>query len=248
LFTDFPIDDYLSNIFEAACKPLLIYIQELYGSPFRLNGLQTRELTPTTPSAEIIFKAENFTYGKLQRYDYQSGRVFQIMRTINSNFNRSLKSSYTATLNVDIPKDTEHPFWNIDRPQRHGDMKMFKYVPSGDSVSFRVQRWGPCAQHAKYYATQRAKDIIWNIRLRVSGTRVFGRPAILLRSHIPASCPAYSLGVLLQNIWKAETPRISTSSFAVLAVDLIQKLKDKNTLASLDLLLTYYQVNVRLVD
>jgi hypothetical protein len=247
LFTQGSIDDYLSNLFEAACKPLLIYIQEVYGSPIQLSGLPSPNLTSSTPSTEIIFKGKNFNYDKHRSYDYESSRVFRIMQSINKKFNRTMKNSYTTTLTVHIPKDPNHPFWNIDRPQRRDDSEMFTWVASDDSVSFQVQRWGPYVEYANYYATQRAKDIIWNIRLGVSGTRVFGRPAVFRISRFPASCPAFSLGVQLQNIWRAGAQGISTVQFAIDAVNTIQQMIEKNTLASLGLLLTYYQVNVRLV-
>jgi hypothetical protein len=107
----------------------------------------------------MIFKAKNFHYENPQQYDYQSSRVFKSMKSINKKFYRTMKSGYTTTLIVHIPKHSDHPFWNIDLQ----DPEIFKYVPSKNSISFQVQRWGPSLEYANYYATQRAKDIILNI-------------------------------------------------------------------------------------
>lgn len=247
LFTRVSAWSSLASFLEEAWKPLLAYVQEFYSYPIRLDGLRTMKFTSATSRDEIIFKAKNFVYESPKPYDLIASRVSQSLNTIIGK-QSTVKGGCTTTLTVCIPKRHDHPFWLLSTAQSHD--KLFAWDISEDALSFQVTRWGPLGEYSNFYATERAKDIIRNIRATVSDSTHITTCVSEAMTHISNysldSCPVLSLGVQLHDTWKHAKLAFSTvcvPQFAEFAVNFIQKIIDSNTMPELTALLQYYQVH-----
>ena len=165
LFTSHSLDDYLTEMLEEAWMPLLAYIQEFYSYPIRLNGFRTMSLTSNISKTDIVFKAKNFVYNQPQSYDITTSRAFQSLIAIVP-IDSDIKDGFTTTLTVHIPKHRDHPFWLLNSTQ--SKEKLFGCEKIQDTLTFQVTRWGPLPELSNFNATQRAMDIIRNIRAAVS--------------------------------------------------------------------------------
>ena len=160
LFTRASSDTYLSILLEEALRPLLEYAQELYASPIRLDGWPTMDYPYMKfHHDEIVLRAKNFTYDRPKSYDSNASHICQVLNTIVPGA-ALVKKGLTTTLTVHIPKRHDHPFWHRTSYENTG--KLFSWDVSEDALSFQVTRWGPLDEYSRFYATQRAKDIIRN--------------------------------------------------------------------------------------
>ena len=195
---------------------------------------------------DVVLKAKNFIYERPQAYDATNSRVFQSLNAIFSN-KATMKGGFTTTLTVHIPKRRNHPFWLLDMNQ--SDDKLFSWDDSEEALSFQVTRWGPMEDYSNFYVTQRAKDIIRNIRAAVSNpTHVITCISGVI-THISDysldTCSVFCLGVRLNQMWKNTKltfSRICTEQTTEFAVNFIQEIIDSNISLGLSSLLKYYQV------
>ena len=245
MFTRVPLEKCLASFLEEVWRPLLVYMQELYSCPIPLYRSPTMIFYSAISRKEVVLKARNFTYERPQAYDITASRVFQSLNVLSSS--GSVKGGYTTTLTVRIPKRRNHPFWLLDRAEP--DDKLFTWDISEDTLSFQVTRWGPLEEHSSFNATQRAKDIIQNIRVAVSNpthvhsciSQVMSHPF----NHSLASCRVLGLGIQLNKMWKHAKLAFSTVCTAQtveINVNFIQDIIDSNTVLGLSPLLKYYQV------
>ena len=224
----------------------MVYIQELYSCPVRLDGLRPITITSAISRTELVLKAKNFIYERPQAYDATDSRVFQSLNAIFLN-KAAMKGGFTTTLTVHIPKRRNHPFWLLDANQ--SDDKLFSWDNSEDALSFQVTRWGPMEDYSNFYVTQRAKDIIRNIRTAVSNPThmIICNSGIIthISDYSLDSCSIFCLGVRLNQIWKNTKlifSRICTEQTTEYAVNHIQEIIDSNMSLRLSSLLKYYQV------
>ncbi len=159
----------------------------------------------------------------------------------------TVKGGYTTTLTVRIPKRRNHPFWLLDVTQP--DEKLFTWDVSEDTLSFEVTRWGAQDDYSSFYATQRAKDIIENIRAAVlNPTHLHSCIFVAMPhalNHSLHSRRVLGLGRQLNTTWKYAKLAFSTVCHAQTvdsSVNFIQDIIDSNTLPGLSPLLKYYQV------
>lgn len=212
LFTRNSLEDYMTEILEEAWMPLLVYIQEFYSYPIRLNGFRTMSLTSNIPKTDIVFKAKNFVYGQPQSHDIAASRAFQSLVAITPIPN-DIKNGFTTTLTVHVPKVRNHPFWLVSSTQSKD--KLFGCEKLQDTLTFKVTRWGPLPHVSNFYVTQRAMDIIRNIRAAVSNPiHLSNLPTDItqsLRRPNPLhDCPVFRLGVQLNSMWKCAKLAFST--------------------------------------
>jgi hypothetical protein len=226
---------YLANFFEGTWGPLLVYMEELYSPPIRLNGFSGLPVTSDTPKKDIFIKGNNFLYEQPKLYDYLTCRVFQTLSAIAKKFYKSkMKGGYTTTVTVRIPEQRDHPFWNCQD---------FSWdVSQGPAISFQVTRWGPQEDSSQYYATQRAKDVIRNIRITMTGPLpTFGQTP----KFPPVSHLALCLGRELNDLWKTGKSIFSEGRFqpdnAEIFLGWIQRMIDHNEHAPVPVL-KYYEV------
>lgn len=219
--------------------PLLVYIQEFYSYPIGLDGLCSMSLTSNISETDIVFKAKNFIYNQPQSYDITTSRAFQSIIAIVPN-DSYIKDGFTTTLTVHVPKHRDHPFWLLDSTQ--SDEKLFDCENIQDTLTFQVTRWGPMPELSSFNATQRAMDIIQNIRVAVSNsTRL---PSLMLQSlWRPSSlhCSVFRLGIQLNSMWKCGK-LVGVAHTVDLVVNDIQNIVNSGTLPALSPALKYYQV------
>jgi hypothetical protein len=231
---------------EEAWRPLLVYIQELYNCPVRLDGLRPMKFAFSISRTDVVLKAKNFIYERPQVYDATESRVFKSLNAIFLN-KATMKGGFTTTLTVHIPKRRNHPFWLLDINQP--DDKLFGWDNSEDALSFQVTRWGPIEDYSNFHATQRAKDIVRNIRAAVSNPTHLITCISGVITHISNysldSCSVFCLGVRLNQMWKNTKltfSSICTEQTMEHAVSYIQEIIDSNISLELSSLLKYYQV------
>jgi hypothetical protein len=239
----------MTDLLETAWMPLLVYVQELYSYPIRFDLLPTENYMPDISSGDIIFKGKNFAYDRPQQYDCLSSRVFQSLTTISS-VGSDIKGGHTTTVTVHIPKDPNHPFWQLDAIQ-HGE-KLFDCHESKDTISFQVTRWGPQEKMSYYNVTLRAKDIIATIRAAVSNPSHLSKyvsvaidQSLRISNRLPDNCPVLRLGMKLNYLWRRGKFSFSpgcTSESLDLAMGFIQDIIDKTKLSDVVLIFKYYQV------
>ena len=239
----------LAELLEEAWMPYLVYVQELHGYPIRLNGLSIKELTFVTPKTDIVFKAKNFVYNHQPSSDIASSRAFQSLLAV-SPIGNYIKNGYTTTLAVHIPKYRDHSFWHLDSTQCKD--KLFACDESQDTISFQVTRSGPLPDWSNYFATQRAMDIIQNIRNSVSHPTHLSNSisaamtqSLQISNSLHDRCPVFLLGVKLNSMWKRVNlvfTTVCSEQIMKFAVEYIQDIIDSNTLPALTPVLKYYQV------
>jgi hypothetical protein len=136
LFTPASPETYLSVLLEETLGPLLKYMQEIYASPVRLDGLPTMNYPDTKfYHDEIILRAKNFIYDRPQSYDCNASYIGQILSTIAPGAG-PIKKGLTTTLTVHIPKRHDHPFWH--HASCENTEKLFSWDISEDALSFVV--------------------------------------------------------------------------------------------------------------
>ena len=243
------MDQYLADFLETVWMPLLAYIQELYSYPISLDGLPTMRLTSATSKMDIIFKAKNFTYTRAQPYNSVASRVFQSLISI-SPLGMNIKDGCTTTLIVHIPKNRDHPFWQLDLTQCED--KLFTCDESKDTLSFQVTRWGPLEKLSYFSATQRAKDIVRNIRAALSNPTHLSEcisaaktQSLRTSNRRPDYCPILHIGMKLNYMWKHAKLGFSSvckEHIVDLAVSCIQDIINSDKLPTFSPVLKYYQV------
>jgi hypothetical protein len=166
LCTEHSATEYITRYLEQTWKPLLIYTQELYGPPIQINGLTTPGFTCQLSRYEIFGAGANFTYSVKPGCP-----AFEtlICSSLNSTpwggaqaTHRKPKSGFIITLTVEVPRNSDDPFWHFD----HILSDKFFWAKSNDSLAATicVSSWGPTDLYARYYSTQRVMDIIRTIR------------------------------------------------------------------------------------
>jgi hypothetical protein len=242
LFAQASAERCMAAVLEEAWWPLLVYVQELYSYPTCLDTLGPPHITyATSRNEEVTIKAKNFSYGEPQIYPLKESRVY---RSLDSNV--SVKRGVTTKLTVRIPKSRSHPFWLLGP---NYSQNKFSWNMSGDALSFEVTRWGPQETYSRYNATQRATDIIRNIRKAVSDSthlhNYLFRDVQQSLYHPFDSCPVLQIGAELTHIWKRYERAFSTICVEQ-AVDLvesfIQEKLDSYSCVDLSPVLRYYQV------
>lgn len=204
-------------------------------------------LSSTTSKTDIVFKAKNFIYSQPQSHDITNSRVFQSLIAVVP-IGNYIKDGFITTLTVHVPKHRDHPFWLLKLTESKD--KLFGCDKSQDTLSFQVTRWGPLPELSNFYATQRAMDIIRNIRAAVSNpthlSNLSGMTQSLRRSNpLHDYCPVFRLGIQLNSTWKHAKLVFSTVCVAQtldLVVNCIQDIINSNTLPDLSPVLKYYQV------
>lgn len=249
LFTKYSVEEYLADFLEAIWMPLLAYIQELYSYPIPLNTLPATPLTSATSKMDIVFKAKNFAYARAQPYNSVTSPVFQSLVSI-APLGINIKDGCTTALTVHIPKNRDHPFWQYSLNQC--DDKLFACDKSEDTISFQVTRWGPLERLSQFSATQRAKDIIHNIRAALSNPTHLAEcisaaknQSLRTSNRQPDDCPILEIGMKMNYIWKCAKLGFSSvcmESIVDLAVNCIQNLINSNKLLTFSPVLKYYQV------
>jgi hypothetical protein len=234
----------MAAFLEEAWWPLLVYMQEIYGYPIRFDRLDTTGITSASKKEEVIFKVKNFSYGRPQTYPLNESRVYQGLTS-----DGGVKPGVTTTLTVRIPKSRSHSFWDPTQD------KLFSWDLSEDALSFEVTRWGPSEPYSNFRATQRAKDIIRNIRLAVSNSTHLDHytskdihEAIYRPFHM---CSALRLGAELNQTWKnykLAFSTICTEQTVDFVVNFIQDKIDSCSCANIIPVLRYYQVYPITVD
>ena len=239
LFTEEKIENYLSHFFEQHMKPALLYLQETFSPPIGLDHAWTPPLTDATDPDDIKMKSPNFKY-----------QIPELCKTSSSNAwvsitepfkkNPSHKNSWMAMIKVKVPKMRNHSFWETDSEN-------FTSVPwdvdSNNVIEFEVSRWGASHQHANYYATHRAKDIIRHIRLAL----MTGFP--VHPNFIPSSlknnmqtCRVFQFGVKISKMWR-EAERAFTDNTREFWETALDKLRSFQVeLPELQFLIKYYEV------
>jgi hypothetical protein len=249
LFTRRSVYHYLAELLEKAWRPYLVYLQELHSCPIRLDGLPTTSLTFMTPKTDIVFKAKNFIYNHQPSSDIASSRAFQSLLAI-SPIGNYIKNGCMTILTVHIPKHHGHSFWHLDSIQCNDNS--FACDESQDMISFQVTRWGPLPDWSNFYATQRAKDIIRNIRASVSHPTHLSNSiseamtqSLQISNPLDDPCPVFSLGVNLNSMWKHVKSVFSTvcsKQTMEIAIHYIQNIIDSNSLPEFTPVLKYHQV------
>ena len=250
LFARCPADQYLAEWLEEAWAPLLAYMQEIYSYPIHLDGSSAMRLDLTTPTMDIFFKAKNFTYDH-PSHTLDAGRAFQSVSSIAS-IGNFIKNGVITTLTIHIPEHRDHAFWHLDSSECNE--KLFGCDESKDTLSFQVSRWGPDAKRADYCATQRAMDIIWNIRASVRNPTYLSKyispttaQSLRISNSLEDPCPMFCVGAKLNSIWKSSTPIFATTNSeqtVSLAISLIEHFINSETVPPpLVPAFKYYQVH-----
>jgi hypothetical protein len=245
LFTRGSATDYLSIFFEQAFLPLLLHMQEQYGSIIRLDNIPTTPYSSRTKQDEIQFKAPNFRYISVSKFQIYGSEEYQMTQKVTiPPIELKLNPGYNAMLTVSVPKNLNHPFWNRNSREYLG---YSSNETKPNTVDFRVTKWGPTIEQAQYHATQRAMDIIRNIRRRVrlSPVEIPSRQWKENHSEKLLSCPIYNLANQLHKRWGDNKPIYSqqTSSKSEFWLSTIKELESLSLkLPSIGHLLEYYQV------
>lgn len=204
------------------------------------------EFTSFMSRTEIILKANNFIYERPRAYDADACRVLQSLNAIFHN-KATMKGGFTTTLTVHIPRRRNHPFWLLDANQ--SDDKLFNWDGAEDALSFQVTRWGPMEDYSNFHVTQRAKDIIRNIRATVSNpthlTTCIPEVVTHISDYSLDSCSIFRLGVRLNQIWKEMRLNFSmifTEQSAETILIFFRETIDSNISLIHSSLLKYYQV------
>jgi hypothetical protein len=227
-------------------RPFLEYMQELYTSPIRLDGFRTMDYPCMVSNPdEIMLRAKNFKYDRPRSNDFKNSLINRVLNTIKFDA-ASVKKGVITTLIVHVPKRRDHPFWY--RTFTESKKSLFNWDISEDAVSFQVTRWGPLEEYSRFYTTQRAMDIIQNIRAAVSNPIYVSlwAPRIKKRSNSHNfSCPILQLGMELNDMWRRTNSKFLTAcsrEFVKDAVEKIQKWIDSEKYILISPLLRYYQV------
>lgn len=246
LFTRTSLEICLAGFLDEILRPVLEYMQELYGPPIRLDGLPIMDYPCAELNQdEIIVRAKNFVYDR-RSYEFRSCHIWQVLNAITPDA-VLVKKGVTTILTVHIPKRWDDPFWYHTFTE--SEEKLFGWNISEDALSFQVTQWGPLEEYSKFYATQRAKDIIRHIRAAVSRPNYvpLRTPrAMMQESNSHAfSCPVLRLGIDLNDTWRRADSAFSTicsEEFMKYAIEIIQKWIDSEAYTHLSPVLRFYQV------
>jgi hypothetical protein len=184
---------YLVTYLDEIWKPLLIYVQELFGPPITLSGSPSLRLMPKN-EIKSYEDTQMFVHTEVQ-YDRSTCLALRTLQKINSKFHTSRsKDGYMTTLTVTIPRDPHHAFWHRQLPH---------VLEFQEKLSFEVCRWGQTRGESYNHAIQRAVDIIQFIRTAVSVNSP-NIPAFQLKSftRTSISCRIFQLGAELCSMWK----------------------------------------------
>jgi hypothetical protein len=191
-FTEQTAKSYLTTYLEEIWKPLLIYVQELFGPPITLTCFPSHTAIPTN---EIKSYKDTHTLVHTQaKYDYITCPVLQTLQNLHPKFRPLMNDGFTTTLTVIVPKNPCHSFWQQQTPLEP------KFQ---DTVSFEVRRWGQTKEQSYNHAIQRAADVIRYIRATVLGdSPKMAAFQFTTLSHSPISCSIFQLGAELYSMWK----------------------------------------------
>jgi hypothetical protein len=235
-FTELDANWYFMLFLEGIWRPLLVYIQELYGPPISLSGLRAQ---PLLFSINDLFKSHDDTLSCVHtqtKHSYETCSALHILKRFMPDFSTSMKKGFMTTLLVTIPEDPHHPFWHRQECPQKSEEKW----STQEKLSFKVLRWGETKEEAYDHAIQRAIDIIRYIRTAVSGSPQI--PAVKLTMTLtPISCKIIQLGAELCTLWKTTTKLFSRKD-GKRFLQAIQEKHDSDEYIVAHPLLQYYKV------
>ena len=149
-----------------------------------------------------------------------------------------MQHGYTCALKVSIPRSIGDRFWRGEGWVWEGK----------EGVEFDVCMWGAQPMHvAQYHATQRAFDIIHNIRLGLRGTMVIGKPQLQAPTRrIEIQCPVYKIAEKLYRLWRENTCEFTPGSSKQFWLSSSRELQSLQT-PQISSLFGYYQVSLLVV-
>jgi hypothetical protein len=238
LFTKLPSEFHLSALLEERWRPLLIYMQEIYGPPLCLNGFYSQSIDGLTPKEYIKHpKKSTWFLSDTRPDDYRTSVVYKNLPQLRE---RDEIKGFTTQLTIHIPKYRDHSYW--EQSSLHEFFNWEAGSGISDSLQFQVERWGISKEASYYHAVQHAQNIIAAIRTALSNQTI---PSLEVRPPVILHCPVLNLGQKLNDRWLKSDPK-SSSRQSIDDInflnELIQTKTDSELPVQVHLLLQYYQV------
>jgi len=263
LFTDVQIEDLLADQVTHFLGPLLVYLHDRFSTPTLLipgiSPLLSYGITFDDQNKVYFPTFSNFTYTTTSTKedpgkDWESRQL--VVDSLNgkcTEVNKYRPTVYSTTLQVQVPEDTSHSYWQSSSAG-------YSWTPTPDSATpprtttITLERWGFTEIEARRNVSQRAMVIITLLRRSVT-TRTPPRLQFLSLPPFASnwrSSRQHELARKLHLLWsdcKLFTPRVhgstdlqdwlstsSTSDLSRLAI-LRQEFPEFSTL------LDYYEVS-----